>query len=154
MGHTIKHNKEHPVPRETLVYGYSWVRYLLVPVLMFQVLYLYKFPNLGWTYIFITLLSIGLFIAFKYARKIKHDKENLYLVKASHEKVIPFSNIISIKKSGAKINGHRFWKLNYKDTNNVKHTIRFFSSFNHDFHDLVRISNPEVIICNDPHYHK
>jgi hypothetical protein len=154
MGHTIKHNKEQHVPRETLVYGYSWVRYLLIPVLMFQVLYLYKFPNLGWTYVIITLLSICLFILFKYARKIKHDNTNLYLINASYEKVIPFSEIQSIKISNIKVYRSRYWKLSYLDETKDKHTIWFYSSFNHSFHDLVRKANPEVVIWTHPHFNR
>ena len=139
--------------REILTYGYSWMQYPMLAALVFQVLYLINFPNIGFYYTLCTISILCLYLTFKQARKIKYDQKNLYIIKFKKEKTIPFTNIISIKKSKSKINGSRYWKLKYSLSNQEATTIRFFSDFNKSFHRLVRSANPDVIIWTHPHFH-
>ena len=69
-----------------------------------------------------------------------------------NEKKIPFSVIISIKKSNTKVNGSRFWKLVYLDKLKKERTCRFFSDFNKEFRQSVKIVNPDVVIWTHPHF--
>jgi hypothetical protein len=138
--------------RETLVYGYSWLRYPMIIALIFQGFYLSHFPDIGIAYIACTLIFMGLYFVFKHARKIKHDEENLYLIRAKKEITVPFINVISIKKSRSKVNSSRFWKLKYVNDLGETKTIRFFSDFNKEFHRLIRKENPKVVIWTHPHF--
>ena len=143
----LKNTEERRVIRK----GWSWARWLMIPVAIFSILDIWDKPD-RWTGVIVLTISVGLFFVFKRARRIEHDDENVYIIRDKKERVIPFTNIISIKRSATKVNGERFWKLKYNNGSKDR-TIRFFRLFfNKDFHDAVRKANPKVVIWTHPHF--
>ncbi|MFD2568779.1 MGDG synthase family glycosyltransferase [Pseudotenacibaculum haliotis] len=136
--------------RRVIRKGWAWARWLMIPVVAFAI------PQSLGSYIWINLLiiavGVGLFFVFKRARRIEHDDENVYIIRDKKEKAIPFTDIISIKRSATKVNGERFWKLRYKDGAKER-TIRYFRLFfNKEFQEAVKEKNPEVVIWTHPHF--
>lgn len=137
--------------RKQISNGYGWFRYLLIPV----VLILLSDVIYGNEYWYIELPFLVLTIAAYYwlsrSRKIKYDEKNLYLIYGKKEKVIPFQDIISIKRSRSKVNGSRYWILKYQ-SDKVR-TVRYFRDyFNKEFHSAVRTINPNVVIWTHPFF--
>lgn len=139
--------------KKTITFGKAWLRYLLIPFILVFIfgIFVGDFKD-GWTFVLL-FISIGLFLWIKRARKLKHDDTYFYIIHGKKEKAIHFSNITSIKKSKAKVNGSRYWILRYKLEDEVKvKKCRFFSSFDGKFHGAVRKVNPEVVIWTHPHF--
>lgn len=114
--------------RRVINSGYAWTRFLMVPVFLSGVSYTYYEPD-RWTGPVTMTVAVILFYLLKRARKIKYDDENVYIIRGKKEKVIPFTSIVSIKKSAAKVNGSHFWKLRYKDEQKKQRTIRILEVF-------------------------
>lgn len=108
--------KQQPVKkREVIKQGKAWMRWIMVPFAFFSVLHFFSNPLSLKGYVAF-LITVGLFYLLKRARRLEYDEKNLYIIRDKKEKVVPFTSIISIKKSRTKVNGERFWKLKYEDT--------------------------------------
>ena len=106
-----------------------------------------------WTGVIVLAISIGLFYLLKRARRLEHDDENLYIIRDKKEKIVPFTSIISIKKSAARVNGSRFWIIRYEDDLRQKRKVRYFRDFyNKEFQNAARTANPKVVIWTHPHF--
>ncbi len=137
--------------RRVIRKGWAWARFLMFPVALFSIFHIYEHWE-SWSGYIVLGISIGLFYMFKRARRIEHDDENVYIIRGKKEKAIPFTDIISIKRSATKVNGERFWKLRYKDGAKER-TIRYFRMFfNKEFQKIVKEKNPEVVIWTHPHF--
>lgn len=137
--------------RKVIRKGKSWMRWLMIPVALFSIPTSTEMPYFLITNI-ILVGSIVLFFVLKKAKRLEHDDINLYLIRDKNERVIPFTSIVSIKRSNTKVNGERFWKIRYKDEGQEK-ILRYFRLFwNKEFHQAVRDQNPEVIIWTHPHF--
>lgn len=151
MEYRAKKNQPEKKERQVLRPGKAWMRWLMVPVAIFSILDIWDKPD-RWTGVIVLAISVGLFFLFKRARRLERDDENLYIIRDKKEKIVPYTSIISIKRSAAKVNGERFWKLKYNDGSKDR-TIRFFRLFfNKDFHSAVRKANPKVVIWTHPHF--
>lgn len=138
--------------RKPISNGIGWMRFLLIPVILVLLSEVIYSEN-RWIYLPFFLLSIALYYRLKNARKIKIDDQFLYLVYGKKEKVIPFQKIISIKRSSAKVNGNRYWILRYQLEEGKIKSVRYFRDFfNKEFHQAVRLKNPEVVIWTHPHF--
>lgn len=85
-------------------------------------------------------------------RKLRFDSKNLYIKRGNIETTVALTNVISIKRSKAKVNGSRFWVLVYLNNLKEKKTLRFDSDFNKDFFETVKKNNPKVIILTHPFF--
>ena len=139
--------------RQVLKGGKAWMRWLMIPVAVLSVLDVIDKPYRFAGFI-VLFISIILFFLLKRARRLEHDELNIYIIRDKKEKVIPFTSVISIKKSRTKVNGSRFWIVRYKDENDQKtRKFRYFRSFfNKEFLQLVRIANPKVVIWTHPFF--
>ena len=138
--------------RQVLKSGKAWMRWLMIPVAFFSVLDIIDKPY-RFTGLIVLLISVGLFFLLKRARRLEHDELNLYIIRDKKEVIVPFTDIISIKRSRAKVNGSRAWILRYDDHLRKKRKIRFFNDFfNKKFHTAVRIANPKVVIWTHPFF--
>ena len=139
--------------RKVLKSGKAWMRWLMIPVALLSVLDIIDKPD-RFTGLIVLLISIGLFFLLKRARRLEHDELNLYIIRDKKETIVPFTDIISIKKSRAKVNGSRFWIMRYNDQKHLKtRKLRYFRSFfNKEFLQLVRIANPKVVIWTHPFF--
>ncbi len=138
--------------RKTITYGIRWTRFILIPVALGIVLQILDKDVHRPRNFIIFLICMGLYYLLGSSRRLKHDSQNLYIIHGSKEKMIPFSSIISIKKSRAKVNGNRFWILIYFDQAGKEHRIRFFTSFNKEFFEKVKDVNSEVVIWTHPFF--
>ncbi len=139
--------------RKWIIYGFSWIRFVLIPVALGFLSEAISSDINRWINIAVVLFCIGLFMWMKKLRKLKYDEENLYIIRAKSEKVVHYSKIRSIKRSKAKVNGTRYWILRYEDEDNKEKKIRYFLSFFYgDFHNKVKEINPEVVIWTHPHF--
>jgi len=138
--------------RKVIKVGKAWMRWLMVPVVFFSILDIWDKPY-RWTGLIVLAISIGLFYLLKRARRLEHDDASLYVIRDKKEKLIPFTSIISVKRSGATVNGSRYWILLYEDELRKKRKIRFFNDFfNKEFHNKLRKGNPKVVIWTHPHF--
>tara|TARA_R110000787_G_scaffold271063_5_gene378176 strand:- start:813 stop:1313 length:501 start_codon:yes stop_codon:yes gene_type:complete len=145
-------NQPRTPKREVIKSGKAWMRFLMYPLAFLSILDIIDKPY-RYTGLIVLVISIGLFYLFKRARRLEHDDQNLYIIRGKKEKIIPFTSIISIKRSAAKVNGNRFWILLYKDDLDKKRKIRYFRSFyNKEFHSALRIANPKVVVWTHPHF--
>lgn len=152
MGYRATRKKTVTKKREVIKSGKAWMRWIMIPVGLLSILDIYDKPY-RFTGLIVLLISIGLFYLLKRARRLEHDDESLYIIRAQKEKEVPFTSIISIKRSAAKVNGSRYWILLYKDDLDKKRKLRYFRSFyNKEFQQAVRIANPKVIIWTHPHF--
>ena len=132
--------------RKVLKSGKAWMRWLMVPLAFFSILDIWDKPY-RWTGLIVLIISIGLFYLLKRARRLEHDERNLYIIRDKKETIVPFTDIISIKRSGMKVNGSRPWKIRYEDHIRKERKIWFFNDFfNKKFHNAVKIANPKVVI--------
>ncbi len=139
--------------REVIKSGKAWMRWLMIPVMFISVLDIIDKPY-RWTGLIVLVISVGLFYLLKRARRLEHDDDNLYIIRDKKEKIVPFTSIISIKRSAAKVNGSRYWILKYRDEEHLKtRTIRYFRTFyNKEFLSALRIANPKVVVWTHPHF--
>lgn len=129
--------------RKIITNGYSWLRFVLIVIAFFIVISIENY----FTKIIILLVSVLLFYWLKRARKLQYDANHLYIIHDIDEQIIPFTSIISIKRSRAKVNGERFWILLYKNENGDEKKCRFFNFFLYtQFLDAVKTKNPKVVI--------
>lgn len=144
-------NKAGSGERVVINKGRSWLRWFMLPVAFFSIPTSLDMPYFLIANI-ILITSIAMFFVLKRAKRLEHDEVNLYLIRDKKEKVIPFTDIVSIKRSNTKVNGERFWKIRYKDEGQER-TVRYFRLFfNKEFHQAVRDQNPEVVIWTHPHF--
>lgn len=137
--------------RKVIRKGWRWARWLMLPVALFSIPTSLEMPYFLITNI-VLVLSIGFFFLFKRAKRLEHDEINLYLIRDKKEKVIPFTDIISIKRSATKVNGERYWIIRYKDADRER-SLRYFRLFwNKEFQQAVRDQNPGVVIWTHPHF--
>lgn len=137
--------------RKVIRKGWRWARWLMLPVALFSIPTSMEMPYFLITNI-VLVLSIGLFFLFKRAKRLEHDDVNLYLIRDKKENVIPFTDIISIKRSATKVNGERYWIIRYKDVDRER-SLRYFRLFwNKEFQQAVRDQNPSVVIWTHPHF--
>lgn len=144
-------NKEEK-PRENITTGYYWLRYPMMVLMAIFGLNLLFYPS-SWTYAILLLVSIGLFFLFRRSKRMYYDDENLYILRHKNEEVVPFTDIISIKKSRAKVNGSRFWILLYTNKRKEEKKVRFYRMFFYRaFHQAVKKVNPAVVIWEHPFF--
>jgi hypothetical protein len=130
--------------------GWSWVRWLSVPIVLFALPT--SLHEDIWVNLLVIAFGVGLFFLFRRAKRLEHDNVNLYLIRNKKEKVIPFTNITSIKRSAAKVNGERYWIIRYEEKGKQK-SLRYFRLFwNKEFQQAVRKQNPDVVIWTHPHF--
>lgn len=141
-------NKE----RELITTGYYGGRYIMLALSIIFGLNLISDPS-SWVFAILFLITLGFFFLFRRSRRIYFDDKNLYLLRHKEEIVVPFTDIVSIKRSRTKINGSRPWILRYKDKNNIEKKIRYFRMFFvKKFHQTVKSENPEIIIWEHPFF--
>lgn len=130
-----------------------WTRFLLVPVFPAIILQIFSQSEdraLGFIYLF---CAIGLYALLYRIRRLQFDSKFFYIVRGKAEKAIPLSAISSIKRSRTKVNGSRFWKLRYCESNGKERLVRYFSDFDKEFHTAVRKANPVVVVWHHPYFH-
>ena len=138
--------------RRTFKSGISWMRWLMLLPGLFALLHIYEHPE-SWVGFCVLVIAAVLFYVLKRARRLEHDDANLYIIRDRKETFIPFTAIVSIKRSRTKVNGSRFWILLYEESKTKKRKIRYFKSFfNKEFHESVRKVNPKVVIWTHPHF--
>ena len=128
------------------------MRFIAYPLIILQILeFIYDSEGKLWDVAFF-FIWIGFYLVMSRARRLQHDNENFYIIRGSDERVVPFTSIVSIKKSSTKVNGSRYWKLIYLDEFKTENKCRFFSDFNKEFHNSVKAVNPDVVIWTHPHF--
>jgi len=137
--------------RRVIRAGKAWMRWLMIPIAVFAIAHIYENPR-SWVGGAVLVVSIGLFYMFQRARRIEHDDANLYIIRHKKEHVIPFTQINSIKRSSAKVNGERFWIIRYQDGPKERKIRYFRLFFNKEFQQAVKDQNPEVVIWTNPHF--
>lgn len=139
--------------RKTIKNGLAWIRYFLIPVMIALLGEIIYYKENRWQNVVFFMLCVILFYLLKRMRKLQHDNQNFYIIRGTKENVIPFTSIISIKRSRSKVNGSRFWIITYTDEKNKTRKCRYFSDFfNKEFHECVRLENPSVIIWTHPFF--
>ena len=129
-----------------------WLRFPLLFVSVFMASETLKF-NSNWSYYFaVFLILIGLSYLLWKRRMLRHDSKNLYIKRGNDVTRVSLANIISIKRSRAKVNSSRYWILIYLDEIKQERKLRFDSDFNTPFFDAVREKNPEVVIWEHPFF--
>lgn len=138
--------------RELITTGYYAGRYPMLVLAVIFGLNLISDPS-SWVFAILLLISIGFYFLFRRSRRIYYDDKNLYLLRHKEEVIVPLTEIVSIKRSRAKVNGSRFWILIYKDKQNQEKRIRYFRTFFvKDFHQKVKKENPAVVIWTHPFF--
>lgn len=137
---------------KVVTYGYRWVRFILIPLIIFALIGLFEFGENWARDLLILIVLLFLYFLFWRSRRLKHDSENLYIINGNKTKVVPFTSIISIKRSRTKINGSRFWILKYTNDLEETRTIRYSTSFTKEFRDSVMKANPDVVIWTHPFF--
>ena len=129
-----------------------WLRFPLAIIAFFIGAFLFDFDE-NWQYYLITVLILIwlLYILWKH-RRLMHDSKNLYIMRGKDETVVPLADIISIKRSRAKVNGGRYWILIYLDNLKQERKLRFDSDFNKPFFNAVKENNPAVVIWEHPFF--
>ncbi len=138
--------------KKLLKYGYRAWKWVFLVAAVWQILVI--LTNEGdhlWDTVFLLIFFL-LFLLFRRARRLKYDSKNLYINRLKKDKAIPYEHIISIKRSAAKVNGGRYWILQYADETGKKRKIRFDASFTKEFRDSVKKVNPSVVIWTHPHF--
>lgn len=144
--------KEDVEKRKIVSHGYRWGRFIVLPLIIFFILILIQGDNdRSISFLIVVILSALYFLLWRW-KKLQHDSQNLYVIRGNKTQVIPFTSIISIKRSRTKINGGRFWILKYKNELEETRTIRYNTSFTKEFRQSVRIANPDVVIWEHPFF--
>jgi hypothetical protein len=137
--------------RRVIRAGKAWMRWLMIPVVLFSIAHIYEHPT-NWIGAIVLAIAVGLFFVFKRARRIEHDDVNLYIIRDKKVQVVPFTQINSIKRSAAKVNGERFWIIRYQDGDRERKIRYFRLFFNKEFQQAVKEQNPAVVIWTHPHF--
>lgn len=82
-------------------------------------------------------------------RRVRFDDGHLYRIYGKKEKAVPFSRVLRIEKSGAKLNGRRMWRMRYLDDDKEEKKFLFIDGvFQHgsvkELIEKVRAVNPGV----------
>lgn len=84
------------------------------------------------------------------------DDNNLYIINGKRERIIHFTDIVSIKKSATKINSRRYWKIRYKEGDGTEKTRRyyppFFDNTQKKFYMAVQQKNSKVVVWTHPFF--
>ena len=139
--------------RQTLKSGKRWIGFLVFPFALGLIVEIFSTTdNMIWNLIYLLICGI-IFMVFRFSRRLYFDEKNFYIVRGNYEKEIPFTNIISLKKSSTKVNGERYWKLLYKDKDGEEHICRFFKMFGiKEFQNAIRAENKDIIIWDHPFF--
>lgn len=98
--------------RTTISNGIRWVRYFFG---FLALVFLSEAFEGEWHWDIVTFqVFLILTWLFYKMRRVRFDDENIYRIYGKKEKVVPFTSIRRIEKSGAKINSKRMWRLRYE----------------------------------------
>ena len=138
--------------RRVIKSGWAWVRWVMILAIAIAAQNFFQ-NHESWPAFIVLLVFVGLFFLFKRARRLEYDDENLYVIRAKKNvKTIHFKEINSIKRSGARVNGERYWIIRYQDGDKQRKIRYFRLFFNKEFHQAVRDVNPNVVIWTHPHF--
>ncbi len=141
--------------RKTLAGGIRWPRFIFAILGFFILLdVLTGFDEVLFSLSQLMLCGMLYFIFYK-IRRLQFDGENLYILKGKEEIAVPLKSIVSIKKSSTKVNGQRYYKINYIDDFNIEHTRRYFPAWfgeSNNFIAAVKKANPDVIHWSHPFF--
>lgn len=103
------------------------------------------------------LMSVGVFYLLYKSRRIRFDDESVFRIYGKKEKETPFVTILSIKRTSAKINGRRMWKLTFLNEEGKEKSFRFLEgNFQHgstqELIKKVERVNPSVVIWQHPFF--
>lgn len=142
-------------PEEKLMITTGVIRWLRFPIVLVVLIFLselLKFNSYWQYHLLFFLIFSGLFYLLWNRRRLRHDSKFLYILRGKTESKVLLSNVVSIKRSRAKINGSRYWILIYLDEIKEERKLRFNSDFNKPFFDAVRENNSEVVIWEHPFF--
>lgn len=144
--------------RTTITNGIRPFRYLMVFVaLFFLETEIPSMERLLLDLIGLVTCALVFYLIYR-SRKIQFDVQALYIVNGKKEKAIPLQSIESIKRSAAKINGTRMWKITYclKDKESSKFLF-LEGLFQHgSVKELIAKTqevHPKVVVWMHPHFH-
>ena len=146
-------SKKQPVgsgERKVIRKGWAWAQWISIPIVFFALPT--EFHQYIWINLLIIAFGVGVFFLFRRAKRLEHDEVNLYLIRGKEEKVIPFTEINSIKRSATKVNGERYWIIRYQDGSKERKVRYFRLFFNKEFQKAVKDQNPAVVIWTHPHF--
>lgn len=119
--------------RRVLRPGWAWAQWVMMIGVAFAVLNLIGNPT-SWPTFIVLFVFVGLFFLFRRARRLEHDDENIYVIRAKKiVQTIPFKTINRIKRSATKVNGERFWIIRYQDGKKERKLRYFRQFFNKEF---------------------
>ncbi len=140
--------------RKIITNGLGWVRFLLVPVILFVTIQMLSGQFNGQNKASIIVLLAIAFFLLTLARRLHYDEKGLYFIRGKQETLIPFRAILSIKRSATKVNGSRYWVLKHGDATGKVRTIRYYGSYDaQDFINLALRENPDITFWAHPHFH-
>lgn len=131
-----------------------WLRFLLIPIAVVVGFGSIGPEGISWIGLGITAFLVVISYLLWKQRMLRYDSKFLYIKKGNDETRIPLRDVISIKRSAAKVNGSRFWILIYKDQARLEKKLRFNSDFNKPFFTAVEAENPDVVIWTHPFFNK
>lgn len=141
--------------RKTISSGIRWPRFVFVIIGFFSLIELIFESEGRLSSLSTMMLCWMLYFVFYKIRRLQFDSSNLYIVKGKEETVVPYSSIISIKKSSTKVNGSRYYKILYKDEFSEEHIRRYFPRIfgeSKNFIAAVKKANPGVIHWDHPFF--
>lgn len=150
-------NQEPDIKRTTLTHGLRPFRYVAGAVGVFCIQEVWNAERLTDGPIIIFVLAWAFWFLFYMHRKLSFDGTGVYKRYGRKEIHIPFQSIVSIKKSGTKINGRRTWKLTH-NSDKIRSFHFLEGNFQHgSVKEMIGIAtkvNPDIVIWWHPFFNK
>lgn len=143
--------------RTTLTNGIRPFRYIAAFVGVILVQEVWNAESLTDGAIITFIIAWGLWGLLYVSRRLSFDTNGVYKQYGRKEIFIPYESIVSIKKSGTKINGRRTWKLAHEsDKTKSFHFLegRFQQGNVKEMIAIAKRVNPEIAIWWHPFFNK
>ena len=143
--------------RTTITNGVRPFRYIFGLLSVFLLLNMIQELSAGTGTLLTFFISTILFFLLYISRWIQFDDEYIYRRYGKKEKAVSFLTIVSIKRTAAKVNGRRMWKVTFLDDEEKEKGFRFLEgNFQHgstkEFIKKVEMVNPEVVVWEHPFF--
>lgn len=102
--------------RTPIYNGNRWIRWIWLLVILWQIAGLFDDSPFTQIDVLVLFIAILLFLVFWVLRRVNFDEENIYRIYGKKEKVVAFSSITRIEKTGMRLGkGGRYWRVRHTD---------------------------------------
>ncbi len=145
--------------RTTLTNGLRWLRHPLAVIIILVIPEAFQKSANQQIIIVSLLIAAIVWIILYMSQRIRFDSGNFFITNGQRERVIPFAQIDSVKRSGRKYNNRKYWYIEYSDKDDQPKKKYFLEgNFQHnsvkELIEAIKEVKPNLLVWTHPHFNK